>query len=184
MLIPNARLPMGLVPRWRRWRSCFQVGPRSWRSCLQFSPRLLVELSTCFRVNRVVMFFVAFKLLPFLVSYLLIARNISVFLLGSCQVLVMQSFACSLRQSKVGSSIECELRSFCIYRENPMLRILNSLSSCTNVDVLLHGDSVVQHFVVFSPPDGIQRIHVRFLVRTNIVKVSLDGLRVFPVGLS
>ena len=45
-----------------------------------------------------------------------------------------------------------------------MLRILkNSLSSCSDVDVLLHCDSVVQHYVVFSPPDVIQRISVRFL---------------------
>ena len=26
--IATARLPVGLVPRWRRWRSCLQVGPR------------------------------------------------------------------------------------------------------------------------------------------------------------
>ena len=37
-----------------------------------------------------------------------------------------------------------------------MLRILNSLSSCIDVDVLLHGDSVVQHYMVFSPLDVIQ----------------------------
>ena len=105
----------------------------------------------CFRVNGVVIFFVAFKLLPFSLTYLLTAVNISVFLLGSCQVLVVQSFALL---SKDGSLIECLLRTFCIYRENPMFRILNSLSSCSDVDVLLHGDSVVQHYVMFSPYDG------------------------------
>ena len=56
--IPIARLlPMGLVPRWQRWRSCLQVGPRSWRSCLQVS-----ESPTCFWINRVVIFFVALKI--------------------------------------------------------------------------------------------------------------------------
>ena len=89
--IPLARLPLGLVPRRRRWRSCLQVGPRSWRRWLQVSPRLSVEPPNCFRVNGVVVLFVAFKLLPFSLSYLLTARNNSVFLLGSCQVLVMQS---------------------------------------------------------------------------------------------
>ena len=34
-----------------------------------------------------------------------------------------------------------------------MLRILNSLSSCSDADVLLQGDPVVQYDVVFSPPD-------------------------------
>ena len=43
-----------------------------------------------------------------------------------------------------------------------MLRILNSLSSCDDVDVFLHGNSVVQHFAVFSPPDVIQWISVWF----------------------
>ena len=95
--IPIARLPLGLVPSWRRWRSCLQVGLRAWRRCLQVSPRLSVEPPTCVRVNDAVKVFVALKLLPFSLSYLLTARNISVFLLGSCQVLVMQSFAFSFR---------------------------------------------------------------------------------------
>ena len=69
----------------------------------------------------------------------------------------MQSFAFSFCLSEVGPLI---LKSFCIYRENRMLRILNSLSSCGYVDVLLESDSVVQHDVVFSPPDVIQRISV------------------------
>ena len=43
-----------------------------------------------------------------------------------------------------------------------MLRILNSFSFGGDVDVLLQSDSVVQHYVFFSPPDGIQRISVRF----------------------
>ena len=46
----------------------------------------------------------------------------------------MPSFAFSFRLSKVGSLIEWLLRSFCIYRENPTLRILNSLSSCSDAD--------------------------------------------------
>ena len=84
----------------------------------------------------------ALKVVSFSLSYLLSARNVFVFLLGSCQVLVMQSFAFSFRLSKVGSLIEWLLSSsICIYRENPMLRILHSLSSCSGVDVLLHGDS-------------------------------------------
>ena len=50
----------------------------------------------------------------------------------------MQSFAFSFRLSKVGSLIEWLLRSsFSICGENPMFRILNSLSSFSDVDVLL-----------------------------------------------
>ena len=71
----------------------------------------------------------------------------SIFFLGPCQVLVAQSFAFSFRLSKVSSLIEWLLTSFCIYRENPMHRILNSCSSCGDVDVPLQGDSVVQHHV-------------------------------------
>ena len=62
--------------------------------------------------------------------------------LYSCWVLVMQSFAFSFCLSKVRSLIEWWLRSFCVQRENPMLRILNSLSSCCDVDMLLQGNSV------------------------------------------
>ena len=58
--IPIARFPMGSIPRCRRWRRFLQV-----------SPRLSVEPSTCFRVNRVdVFFFVALELLSFSMSYL------------------------------------------------------------------------------------------------------------------
>ena len=59
-----------------------------------------------------------------------------------------------------------------------MLRILNSFSFCGDADVPLQGDSVVQHYVFFSPPDGIQRVSVRFDWRT-IAKVSLGGVRAF-----
>ena len=53
-------------------------------------------------VNRAVIFFVALNLLSFSRSYLLTARNGSVFFLGPCQVLVVQSFAfLSLEQSRV-----------------------------------------------------------------------------------
>ena len=62
----------------------------------------------------------------------------------------MQSFAFSFRLGKVGSMIDWLLRSSCIYREDPMLRILNSLSSCGDVDVLLHGDSVVHEVLYVS----------------------------------
>ena len=76
----------------------------------------------------------------------------SVLLLGSCQVLVLQSFAFSLRLSKVGSLIEWELSSsFSICRKNPIFRNLDSFSPRSFVDVLLQGDPVVQHDVVFSP---------------------------------
>ena len=43
-----------------------------------------------------------------------------------------------------------------------MLRIVNYFSFCGDVDVLLQSDSVVQHYVFFSPPDVIQRISVLF----------------------
>ena len=91
----------------------------------------------CRTSNRVVVFFDSFELLFSSLSYLLTARD------GSCQVLVVQSFAFSFRLSKVKSLIEL-LRSFCVYqRENPMIRILNSLSSCCDVDMLLQGNSVM-----------------------------------------
>ena len=66
------------------------------------SPRLSVQPPTCVRVNGVVEFFVALKLLPFSLSHLLTARDGSVFFLGPCHVLVMQSFAFSFRLSKFG----------------------------------------------------------------------------------
>ena len=66
----------------------------------------LCGTSTCFRVNRVVLFFVALKLLSISLSHSLTAGNGSVFFLGPCQVLVMQSFAFSFRLSKVGPLIE------------------------------------------------------------------------------
>ena len=59
--------------------------------------------------------------------------------------------------------IDWLLRAFCTIRENPMLRILKSFSSCSDVDVLLHADSVVQHYVVFFPPDGWQWLSVFFV---------------------
>ena len=43
-----------------------------------------------------------------------------------------------------------------------MLRFLISFSSCGDVDVLLLGDSVVQHHVFFYQPVFGQRISVRF----------------------
>ena len=161
--IPIARLPVGLIRFRRRWRSCRQV-----------SPRLFVEHPSCFRVNCVVEFFDSFELLPFSLSYLLTAKD------GSCQVFVMPSFALSFRLSKVGSLIEWLLRSFCIYCENPMLRILNSFSSCSDADVLLQGASVVQHCVFLSTrchTTNFCTIHWR-----TIVKVSLDGVRAFADG--
>ena len=171
--IPIARLPMV-------WSHVDdeEVGPRSWRSCLQVSPRLFVEPPTCFRVNCVVVFFVALKLLSFSLSYLLTAKSGSVFLLGSCQVLVLQSFAFSFRLSKVGSSIEWLLSSsFCICRKNPMFRILSSFSSCgaspgrscrTTLCGVLSTLWLAMTFCILR-------------LRT-IVKVSLNGLRAFPVG--
>ena len=44
----------------------------------------------------------------------------------------------------------------------PCFEFLHSFSFCGEVDVLLQGNSVVQHCVFFSPPGGIQRVSVRF----------------------
>ena len=110
-----------------------------------------------------VIFFVALGLLSFSLSYLLTARFFSVFFFGPCQVLVVQSFAFSVRLSKVGPVIEWMLSfSFRFFCKNPIIRNLNSFNFCCDVIVLLQDDSVVQHYVFFSPPDGIQRISVRF----------------------
>ena len=123
-IIQIARLPLGLVPRRRRGRSCLQVGVRAWRRCLQVSARMSVEPPTCVRVN-VVKVFLDFKLLPFPLSYLLTARNISVFLLCYCQVLVVQSFAFSFLLSKIKSLIERKLSSsFRICCKTPIIRNL------------------------------------------------------------
>ena len=81
-------------------------------SCRQVSPRPFVEPRNLFRVNRVVIFFIALGLLSISLSYFLIARIGSVFFLGPCQVLVVQSFAFSFRSSKVRSLIEWLLKSF------------------------------------------------------------------------
>ena len=106
-------------------------------------PATLSKTSILFEVNHIVEFFDSFELLFFSLSYLLTARGGSKLLMGPCQVLVMQSFALSFRLSKVRSLIKWLLRSFCVQRENPMLRILNSLSFCGGVVVLLQGDSVI-----------------------------------------
>ena len=116
--------------------------------------RFLPRPSILFWVNRAVVFFDALEWLSFALSYLLTARNGSIFFLGPCQVLVVHSFAFSFRLSKVRSLIEWLLRSFFVDRGNQMLRILNSLSTCCDVEMFLEGDSVVQHYVFFSPPDG------------------------------
>ena len=44
---------------------------------------------------------------------------------------------------------------------NSMLRILSSLSSCCDVDMLLQGSSVIQHYVFFFPPGQWKRSSVR-----------------------
>ena len=118
--------------------------------------------ATYSRVNNAVGFFKSVELLFFSLSYLLTAMDGSMFLLGPCQVLVMHSFAFSFRLSKVRSLIGWLLRSFCVQREKPMLRILNSLSSCCDVDMLLQGKSVIWPDVFFFPPDQSQRSPVRF----------------------
>ena len=144
-------------------------------------PRPFAEPPTYSRVNRAVIFFVALKLVSFSLSYLFTARNGPVFILGPCQVLVVQSFAFSFRLSKVRSLIEWLQRSLCNQRGNPMLRILNSFSFWGDMDVLLQSDSVVQYYVVFFPRYGWQGLFCNLRCRT-IVKVSLDGLCTFPVG--
>ena len=50
------------------------------------SPRHVEGPPICLRVNHVVIFFVALKLVSFSLSYLLTARNGSVFFSGPCQV--------------------------------------------------------------------------------------------------
>ena len=108
--VPIARLPMGLVPRWRRWRSCLQVGPRSWRSFLQVSPRPVVEPSTCFRVNRVVIFFVASNCCLFAVLFVDCEEWFCIlvgFLPGARHAIVCILF--SLEQSQVVDAVIAEV---------------------------------------------------------------------------
>ena len=79
---------------------------------------------------------------------------------GTCGTAVLTTPLKVVEARVPRSVIEWFLRSFSIYREDPMLRVLNSFSFDSEVDVLLHGDSVVQQYVVFSPPDVRQRISV------------------------
>ena len=116
----------------------------------EVSLRLLMEPPACLRVNRIVVFFDALECLSFSLSYLLTARNGSVVLRGPCQVLVVQSFAFSFCLSKIKSLIEWLLKSFCVLCENPMLRILNSHSSCCDVEMLLQGIFLSHSIMSFS----------------------------------
>ena len=151
--LPIARLPLGLVPTWTTMTKLFA----SWSA-------ILAKMSASFRATVCRTFHLFSGQLRSRVlrcpqnwsfrCLMLTAKNISVFLLGSCQVLVIESFALSFCMSKIGSLIEWLLWSFCTDRENPMLRTLNPFSSCSDVDVLLHDDSVVQHHMVFLPPHG------------------------------
>ncbi len=169
--ISIARLPMGLVPLWRRWRSCLQVGPRPWPSCLQASPRPVVESQTCFRVNCVVIFLLPSNCCPF--------RSLICWLRGlvlySSWVLVTQSFAFSFRLSKVGSFLSGGW-STSVFNMRIQCFEFWFFSFCTDVDVLLQGDSVVQQYVFFFPPDGIQRVSVWL---TGVPSLSLGGVRAF-----
>ena len=79
---------------------------------------------------------------------------------GTCSTAVLTTQLKVVEARVPRSVIEWFPRSFSIYREDPMLRVLNSFSFDSEVDVLLHGDSVVQQYVVFSPPDVRQRISV------------------------
>ena len=92
----------GFDPTLTMMTELFAGWPSIKRSCLQVSPRPFVEPPTCFRVNCVVIFFVALKLLSFSLSYLLTVGNGPVFFLGPCQALVMQSFAFSFARAKSG----------------------------------------------------------------------------------
>ena len=114
--IPVARLPMGLVPIWRRWRSRLQVGPRSWRSCLQVSPRPFVEPPTCFWVIRVVMFFVALKLLSFFAVLFVDCEEWFCILLGSLPS-ARHAIVCTLFSLEQSRVVDWVLpRPLCIYR--------------------------------------------------------------------
>ena len=80
-------------------------GRRRWRRRRQVSERWFIEPPACSRVDRIVVFFNSFELLSFSLSYLLVSRNDSTFLLGPCHMFVMQSLAFSFRMSKTRSSI-------------------------------------------------------------------------------
>ena len=106
--IQIARLPMGLVPHWRRWRSCLQGGPRSWRSCQQFFPATLCsQILYCPQI------------VVLLAVLCVDCEEWICILLGSLPC-AQHSFVCilfSLEQSR--SLIEWLLSSsFCIHREN------------------------------------------------------------------
>ena len=81
-------------------------------SVLQVSPRPFVEPPTCARVNRVVVFFVALELISFSLSYLLTARNGSVFFLLGSLPSARRAIVCilfSLEQSRVVDRVVAEV---------------------------------------------------------------------------
>ena len=126
------------------------------------SPRSRAHVSTrtrafCSWLVSILQFFfpvVCAQLMEHLLNLVIIPTS------GTCRTAILTT-PLKLVEARVPRSvIEWFLRSFSIHREDPMLRVLNSFSFESEVDVLLHGDSVVRQYVVFSPPDVRQRISV------------------------
>ena len=152
---------MGLVQRWRRWRSCLQVGILTKLSA-RFTPTLC-GTSNMFsgqppsRILRCPQIVVLFAVL--FVDW----EQWFCILLGS----FARCSSCNGLHSLFAWAKSGRWLSGCwgpsaFCRKNPMLRILNYFSFSGGVVVLLQGVSVVQHYVFFSPLVGIQRVSLRF----------------------
>ena len=82
----------------------------------------------------------------------------------------------SVEQSQVVDWVVAEAQL-----ENPMLRILNSLSSCCDVEMLLQSTSVIKALCILHSTRSVTTKSCTFRWRT-IAQVSLDGFRAFSDG--
>ena len=140
--IPTARLPIGLVPRWWRWRSCLARDPDE--VVCRFLRDSLWNLQP-------------FELLFFSLSNLLTARDGSVVLLSLCQVVCILF---SLEQCQVVDWVVAEV--FCLAWEcNASIFEFSLLLLRRRHDSPVQFDRIALCSVFF-PPDFWQRVSVRF----------------------
>ena len=142
--------------------------PICWRGRRrQVSLRLFIQPPACSKIDWIVILFNSLKRLSFSLSYLLVASNGSILLLSPCHIFVVQSLAFSICLSKIRSLMWWLLSTVLIQFENPMFRILNSLSSCC-VWMILQGNSVMQHYVLLCPSNIWQRLSVCVVVMPSL----------------
>ena len=150
--IPTSRRPIVTVP----------IGWRGRRR--QVSLRLFVDHPACSSVDCIVIFFNSLKRLSFSLSYSLIARNGSIFLLSLCHIFVVQSLAFSFRlgQNQVVDLTAVEHRLDPFWESNA--------SNCEFSHLLLRrmNDSPRQFcHVALCAPRSIQYLTKTFCMRSD-----------------